>query len=162
MGEGSYRDRQLVETGAWTHLTKQSDNKAEYAKHREYYLEKTKRYRQEHPDKVAAYRKLYYRSRRGWFAEYQKQYRQTHSRRSERFSNQHTTEEECDALLVLQEYRCAICRNGFSSVEDCEIDHDHLTGKVRGMLCRNCNVGIGLFKENPASLENAIKYLRGQ
>lgn len=40
------------------------------------------------------------------------------------------------------------------------IDHCHATGKIRGVLCSNCNMSIGGFKESISSLEKAIKYLK--
>lgn len=39
------------------------------------------------------------------------------------------------------------------------IDHDHKTGKVRGLLCNRCNSGLSCFEDTPAFLSNAIKYL---
>ncbi len=39
------------------------------------------------------------------------------------------------------------------------IDHDHSTGKVRGLLCSCCNTGIGMFKDNPDVLDRAAFYL---
>lgn len=42
------------------------------------------------------------------------------------------------------------------------IDHDHLTGVVRGGLCFFCNSGLGMFKDNTALLEKAIQYLKPQ
>lgn len=40
------------------------------------------------------------------------------------------------------------------------VDHNHTTGKIRGLLCQNCNRGIGLLCENVIYLENAIRYLK--
>ena len=40
------------------------------------------------------------------------------------------------------------------------VDHNHTTGKIRGLLCNNCNSAIGLFKENTTVLQKAIEYLR--
>ncbi len=39
------------------------------------------------------------------------------------------------------------------------VDHDHTTGQVRGMLCNNCNLGLGHFKDSPLLLEFAAQYL---
>lgn len=39
------------------------------------------------------------------------------------------------------------------------LDHDHKTGRFRGWLCSNCNMGLGLFRDNPTALESAIRYL---
>ena len=55
---------------------------------------------------------------------------------------------------------CPICHKNLNSGHiTLVIDHNHTTGKVRGVLCDNCNTGIGLFKENPAYMNQAIRYL---
>lgn len=56
---------------------------------------------------------------------------------------------------------CAICGAPISiSGRRLAIDHDHVTGKFRGLLCSNCNTGIGMFKEDTELLQKAIEYLR--
>ena len=61
-----------------------------------------------------------------------------------------------------QENRCAICHR--LSVSDVRrylsVDHDHATGKVRGLLCHNCNAMLGFAGDNPQILTNAIEYLK--
>lgn len=56
---------------------------------------------------------------------------------------------------------CAICGSKISSSRTSRlfVDHNHETGKVRGLLCSSCNHGLGLFKDSPKLLQNAIKYL---
>lgn len=60
-------------------------------------------------------------------------------------------------ILEQQRYVCAIC--GGSLVEREHVDHDHITGRVRGILCGHCNNGLGLFKDNRESLIRAVAYL---
>ena len=61
----------------------------------------------------------------------------------------------------IQEGKCAICGCTLNSSRYTKAtgDHDHKTGKLRGILCCNCNTAIGLMKENPYRLESAIRYL---
>ena len=52
---------------------------------------------------------------------------------------------------------CEIC--GIYCGPKIQIDHDHETGYVRGLLCGTCNIGLGQFKDNPELLAKAIEYL---
>lgn len=61
-------------------------------------------------------------------------------------------------MLKEQDGLCAVCRS--RSNERLSVDHDHDTGKVRALLCRNCNLMIGNAKENPEILIRASTYLR--
>jgi hypothetical protein len=65
---------------------------------------------------------------------------------------------ECyDEMFKDQYEKCPICE--IKLQEEIHIDHDHETGKVRGILCGKCNKGLGQFNDNIKSLTNAIKYL---
>ena len=67
------------------------------------------------------------------------------------------TEEVFRALCKAQDNKCAICG---SSVEGrLSVDHDHKDGCIRGLLCRTCNLGLGLFKDNQELLIKAAGYL---
>lgn len=68
------------------------------------------------------------------------------------------TIEEYNAILIKQNGKCAICGNG-STEKDLSVDHDHITGHIRGLLCNSCNMAIGLFDENITLLRKAIDYL---
>lgn len=68
--------------------------------------------------------------------------------------------------LTLEEFRdlrarpCAICgKTDFSGRNDRCIDHDHATGRVRDLLCRNCNSAIGLLGDDPDLIRRAAEYL---
>ena len=59
-----------------------------------------------------------------------------------------------------QDRKCAICKGDFGTgIHYCHVDHCHVTGKVRGLLCPKCNRGLGQFKDNIESLKAAICYL---
>jgi len=68
------------------------------------------------------------------------------------------TQEEHDALLRKQKNRCAICRKKFLKTP--HIDHNHKSGENRGLLCDDCNLGLGRFKDSIRILMNAIKYIK--
>lgn len=68
------------------------------------------------------------------------------------------TVEDYDRMLAEQEGRCAAC--GDVPTKRLHVDHDHSTGQVRGLLCGECNLGIGKFKDDPERLESAARYLR--
>jgi len=55
---------------------------------------------------------------------------------------------------------CAICGNPESRNQPLAVDHDHATGTIRGLLCNNCNTGIGLLKDSSELLDKASAYLK--
>jgi hypothetical protein len=74
------------------------------------------------------------------------------------------TADEYDALLQGQQGLCAICgrperRTYKGTVMRLVVDHDHVTGSIRGLLCHACNASIGHFSDDPAILRAAASYL---
>ena len=67
--------------------------------------------------------------------------------------------EQFTEMLVAQNYQCLIC--DIPLLTRVDVDHDHLTGQVRGLLCVSCNGGLGIFKDSIERLERAIQYLKG-
>jgi len=62
-------------------------------------------------------------------------------------------------MLERQNGVCAICHQLCAHKKRLNVDHDHRTGKVRGLLCWNCNTSLGKFQDNPALLYEAARYL---
>ena len=83
------------------------------------------------------------------------------------------TTEDYNRMFDIQGGKCAICNEEERAVRkkkthgvgnsvtklSLSVDHDHKTNKVRGLLCGNCNTGIGKFYEDINKLKNAVKYL---
>ena len=95
---------------------------------------------------------------KGPYAKTPKQQRNYKSRMLRRFG---MTLPEYDSLVVAQGGRCAIClkESPGSRYNRFAVDHDHKTGKVRGLLCRACNTGLGFFEDDQKLLMSAMRYL---
>ena len=72
------------------------------------------------------------------------------------------TPERYADMLREQKARCAICgaTESIGTRSSLVIDHSHVTGAVRGLLCSHCNMGLGFFHDNTESLFQALEYLR--
>lgn len=66
---------------------------------------------------------------------------------------------ELDGMIQVQMNKCAICGREPNGKKRLFVDHCHKTGKVRGLLCTNCNLGLGSFKDDIERLKTAIAYL---
>ena len=66
--------------------------------------------------------------------------------------------EEHTTILNKQDGVCVICKNP-PIKRELDVDHDHLTGEIRGLLCSSCNLLLGLAKDSPALLRKAAEYL---
>lgn len=77
-------------------------------------------------------------------------------------SRYRVSKEQYDLLLIAQNGVCRIC-NQFKTNKNSSrlvLDHCHATGKVRGLLCDNCNKGLGQFADDPELLIKAAEYLK--
>ena len=75
--------------------------------------------------------------------------------------------QQYETILLYQNNVCAICKSINLNIDSrtglnrkMAVDHCHSSGKVRGILCYQCNMGLGNFKDEPFILENALNYLR--
>jgi len=71
------------------------------------------------------------------------------------------TQGDWDRLVGLQQDRCAVCKTTKPGGrgESWHIDHDHVTDRVRGLLCHSCNVGIGNLQDDPEIMLAAARYV---
>jgi hypothetical protein len=93
-----------------------------------------------------------------WARENPVKFRQT-QRRSALKRQYGLTEDNLAQMLAAQDGRCPICGVTLAEVV-ADVDHDHETGRVRGVLCHRCNRTIGLFGDDPLRLRAAAQYLR--
>lgn len=69
------------------------------------------------------------------------------------------TVEDYERMFSAQGRVCAICRRKSPDGRRLHIDHCHKTKKIRGLLCHDCNRGLGIFKNNPEILSRGAEYL---
>ncbi len=72
------------------------------------------------------------------------------------------TVEDFEHMLALQGGVCAICKcpEKVEYKRTLSVDHDHITGKVRGLLCHRCNTALGKLEDNPFYFDAAATYIR--
>ena len=134
-------------------------------------------YWKKHHDDLCAYRREKYRLQLETESEVEraarlqrqrirnKTYREKHKERIRQRSKQDArlyrygiTTEQVKILWVKQNKQCTICGTSLEIEQIC-VDHDHVTQKFRGIICRKCNLGLGHFCDNPYSLLRAYEYL---
>jgi hypothetical protein len=155
-----------------------------YQRHREELLRYAKNYRDTHKESIALKRKEYYINvrlknpdkERAYHKKYNLKHKQEQQKKRKIYKELHKEEikigklqhyyklsKEEATLLYYKKLNgiCDICGNPETSKYFLlSVDHNHKTGKVRGLLCSNCNNGLGRFKENIIILQNAIEYLK--
>lgn len=151
--------------------------------------ENQRKYYKDNPEKVKAYAKKYYEENSSRILELRKArkkgkstkslYKTTSKQRlkqSEYYYNRegwkkhkekvwasrgmkNFTYKQFEEMKKTQNNKCYICNNHPTNNQSLHVDHDHSTGKVRKLLCNNCNNGIGKLKDDVKILKKAINYL---
>lgn len=141
-------------------------------KHKSYYernwetLQKKRRqYIKTHKAELKAYRDTHKEQIKEWKLnnkERWKAYKKQYSRFYYLMKTYNITPEEYSQLEEQQNGKCAICGGGVEDSNDVYlcVDHNHITGKIRGLLCRECNLGLGNFKESIEILQKAVQYMQ--
>ena len=145
-------------------------SRAWYAAHKKEVAAQRRRQREdpEHAEKIRAYNRAWYaahkeeitaRRRRSWAENARwKSDEWAHRSRNRRLRSSYGLSiEGYNALLARQGGACAICRK--QPEQRLCVDHCHVTQKVRRLLCRRCNLGIGYFGDDPRLLRRAAAYL---
>lgn len=106
---------------------------------------RTKKWKQENPEKHKAQHNRRCKKRRAdWYLE----------------NKYGISRAQHDAVFKAQGFVCAICKTDAPPKDTWNTDHDHMTGKVRGLLCSNCNWMLGHARDDTGFLANAISYLQ--
>ncbi len=110
-------------------------------------------------------REKYLQHKRQKAKEYRRKFGNTYFRKLRVKSVYGLSEEQFDNMLVVQNNKCAICYKEFGTDYKYKetyphVDHDHLTDKVRGLVCASCNCMLGYAYDNVSTLQNAIMYLQ--
>lgn len=139
-----------------------------YKKRAEYLRKASSKYRAENPEVVKATKKSYYeRNRekvkqkvRDWqVANRERKYAWNRKRQLAKYG---LTLETYETMMQSQKHACAICGTVFVSTLATHVDHNHITGLARALLCRSCNQSLGhLEKDGGEWLLKALAYLEG-
>jgi len=119
--------------------------RAKYAEDPRPYIDRVMKWQRENPERVREYLARFNASGK----------RKQSNRKSHLKRKYGLTPEAFDEMLAMQGGGCAIC--GKPNPDN--VDHDHVTGRVRGILCWNCNVGVGQFEDDIERLITATAYL---
>lgn len=148
------REKLIANAAAWNAAHPEQSK----ATNRRWYVAKGRAYIEAHRDEINA-------RQRAWDKAHPEKVRADN--RTQRLKIYGLSHADYDAMLGSQGGVCAICkkpethrgRNG--EVSRLPVDHNHVTGSVRALLCHSCNTGIGSFLDDPAVLRAAADYLEG-
>lgn len=120
--------------------------------------ERQKTYYQKHREEKLSYNRSYYKDNREKFMEKNVKNRgkKSAARKARIYG---LSIEDLQRILSAQDGVCAICKT-VGGKNGLGVDHDHETGKVRALLCSNCNAAIGLLRDSSALAQEALAYLK--
>jgi len=106
-----------------------------------------------------------------WNAYMRSRYSYDQERDRQLYANYGISLDEYNALSHAQDDVCAICKQPERNRRGCKkrtenivpmlhVDHDHVTGKIRGLLCGECNTALGMLREDPKRIKALLKYLK--
>ncbi len=159
-----------------------AQSRARYQKNIKRFRKYGKTYRESNKQKITEYRRRWYEEnkedQRRWRQRYYRRNKSAMRAKSEEWKRNNPEQykaiilrwklrkrynlslEQHQQLRKSQHNMCAICSLRFSKTP--HVDHCSITGTVRGLLCTNCNLGIGSLKHSTTILLNAITYLQRQ
>lgn len=132
------------------------------ASNREKMREYARLHRANNPEMYARYKKKHNAAKRAWC----KANPATHAarRRKQYFQQKYgLTLEQVETMLASQGFRCATCKDDITgNTKRQHVDHCHATGRIRGVLCRECNLALGHVRDSPTTLMAMAKYLEAR
>lgn len=106
------------------------------------------------------YKKKYYSQNQKRKKNYYKNKRNLYFKNYNLLKRYGITLDDYNLMLSKQDCKCLLCGKSHDKEKfGLVVDHCHNTKKVRGLLCHDCNTGLGKFKEDPELLKKAINYL---
>lgn len=141
-------------------------NRNNYLNHRDSVKEGVALYQEKNREAVLAKKKRQWEELRADPIRYQKylEKRAETGRKNRLMAKYGITEEQYEALSKKQNELCAMCglpQEKHGTITKLVVDHNHITGGVRGLLCDSCNLLLGFAKDDVRLLEKAIEYLNG-
>jgi hypothetical protein len=148
---------------AWkTKEEEQAYSRKYYQQHREQYIKRSARYRENGGETILAKKRQYARQHKDENRERQKKWAAKngiHIKDKQLQKYYGITFEQMQQMYIAQGGVCAIHKGKFINSKDMHVDHNHTTGQVRQLLCSKCNNALGLFQESPEIMMQAIEYV---
>ena len=119
-------------------------------------------YYQNNKGRILQQQKEYYSKNRDKIKEYEvknTEKRKVYKKKSELKKKYKISIEGYNFINTKQSNLCAICKMVCTTGKRLAVDHCHKTGKIRGLLCTKCNIGLGYFNDDVILLKNSIRYL---